>query len=303
MQLPSKRVAIYARVSTMDQTCEPQLRDLRAYVTARSWQAIEFVDQGVSGTKEKRPGLDRLLREVKARRIDVVVVAAFDRFSRSVRHLVETLELFRHLGVEFVSLREQIDTGSPLGQAVFTIVAAIAELERSLIAERGAGRTPPGASGRQASWSAARRSRSGSIGIGDPPEPSRSRGGAAARDLRVHVSPARARPSDRLGRPGRGGLGASTGHGLGRFRNPLGGRPLSSRPVVAAPRRSARSRTSRFWTSSAWALAVTQVQCAQMCRAERVFARHGPQGHQPAARPRHVSSPWRKMCPLAVRRP
>jgi len=136
MQLPSKRVAIYARVSTMDQTCEPQLRDLRAYVTARSWQAIEFVDQGVSGTKEKRPALDRLLREVKARRIDVVVVAAFDRFSRSVRHLVETLELFRHLGVEFVSVREQLDTASPLGKALFTIVAAIAELERSLIAER-----------------------------------------------------------------------------------------------------------------------------------------------------------------------
>src|SRR5262245_61914020 len=136
MQLPRKRVALYARVSTTDQSCEPQLQDLRAYVAARGWQAIEFVDQGVSGAKEKRPALDRLLREVKARRIDVVVVAAFDRFSRSVRHLVETLELFRHLGVEFVSLREQIDTGSPLGQAVFTIVAAIAELERSLIAER-----------------------------------------------------------------------------------------------------------------------------------------------------------------------
>jgi hypothetical protein len=72
---------------------------------------------------------------VKARRVDVVV-AAFDRFGRSVRHLVETLDLFRHLGIEFVSLREQIDTGSPLGQAVFTIIAAIAQLERSLIAER-----------------------------------------------------------------------------------------------------------------------------------------------------------------------
>jgi len=136
MQPAPKRVALYARVSTTDQTCEPQVRDLRAYITARGWQAIEFVDRGVSGKKEKRPGLDRLLREAKARRIDMVVVAAFDRFSRSVRHLVETLELFRHLGVEFVSLREQIDTGSPLGQAVFTIVAAIAELERSLIAER-----------------------------------------------------------------------------------------------------------------------------------------------------------------------
>src|SRR5262245_29792980 len=136
MQLPRKRVALYARVSTTDQSCEPQLQDLRAYVAARGWQAIKFVDQGVSGAKEKRPALDRLLREVKARRIDIVVVAAFDRFGRSVRHLVETLELFRHLSVEFVSLREHIDTGSPLGQAVFTIIAAIAQLERSLIVER-----------------------------------------------------------------------------------------------------------------------------------------------------------------------
>jgi DNA invertase Pin-like site-specific DNA recombinase len=76
------------------------------------------------------------MAEVKARRIDVVVVDAFDRFGRSVRHLVETLELFRHLGIEFISLREQIGTGSPLGHAVFTIIAAIAQLERSLIAER-----------------------------------------------------------------------------------------------------------------------------------------------------------------------
>src|SRR5439155_2195613 len=131
-----KRVAVYARVSTADQDCEPKLRDLREYVAARGWRAVEFVDQGVSGARERRPALDRLLAEVRARKVDVVVVAAFDRFGRSVRHLVETLELFRHLGVEFVSLREQIDTGSPLGQAVFTIIAAIAQLERSLIAER-----------------------------------------------------------------------------------------------------------------------------------------------------------------------
>jgi DNA invertase Pin-like site-specific DNA recombinase len=96
----------------------------------------EFTDVGISGTRERRPGLDKLIAEVKARRVDVVVVAAFDRLGRSVRHLVETLELFRHLGVEFISLREQIDTGSPLGQAVFTIIAAIAQLERSLIVER-----------------------------------------------------------------------------------------------------------------------------------------------------------------------
>src|SRR6266571_3104729 len=86
--------------------------------------------------RKRRPALDRLLAEVRARKVDVVVVAAFDRFGRSVRHLVETLELFRHLGVEFVSLREQIDTGTSLGQAVFTIIAAITQLERSLIVER-----------------------------------------------------------------------------------------------------------------------------------------------------------------------
>src|SRR5437870_2605682 len=133
---PTKRVAVYARVSTGDQSCEPQLRDVREYVAARGWQAEEYTDIGVSGARQRRPGLDRLLAAVKARRVDVVVVAAFDRMGRSVRHLVETLDLFRHLGVEFISLREQIDTGSPLGQAVFTIIAAIAQLERSLIAER-----------------------------------------------------------------------------------------------------------------------------------------------------------------------
>src|SRR5262249_41383565 len=130
-------VAIYARVSTADQSCEPQLRDLREYVAARGWQPVEFfVDQGVSGVRDRRPALDRLRAAVRARQVAVVVVAAFDRVGRSVRHLVETLNVFRHLGVEFISLREQIDTGSPLGEAVFTIIAAIAQLERNLIAER-----------------------------------------------------------------------------------------------------------------------------------------------------------------------
>src|SRR6266516_2274012 len=132
-----KRVAIYARVSTTDQTCDNQLRDLRDYCRARGWTDVrEFIDTGISGTKERRPALDKLMAAVKGRHVDVVVVAAFDRFGRSVRHLVEALELFRHLGVEFISLREQIDTGSPLGTAVFTIIAAIAQLERSLIVER-----------------------------------------------------------------------------------------------------------------------------------------------------------------------
>src|SRR6266516_789489 len=132
-----KRVACYLRVSTTEQTVENQRNDLRAYCKARGWDdVIEYSDTGVSGTRERRPGLDRLMSEVKARRVDVVVVAAFDRLGRSVKHLVEVFELFRHLGVEFISLREQIDTGSPLGQAVFTIIAAIAQLERSLIVER-----------------------------------------------------------------------------------------------------------------------------------------------------------------------
>src|SRR2546426_940826 len=132
-----KRVAIYARVSTTDQTCDNQLRDLRDYCRARGWTDVrEFIDTGISGTKERRPALDRMMVEVKAKRVDVVVVAAFDRFGRSVRHLVEALDLFHHLGVEFISLREQVDTGSALGQAIFTIIAAIAQLERSLIVER-----------------------------------------------------------------------------------------------------------------------------------------------------------------------
>src|SRR5437899_3790593 len=132
-----KRVALYCRVSTGDQTCDNQLRDLREYCRARGWTDVrEFIDTGISGTKERRPALDKMMAEVKARKVDVVVVAAFDRAGRSVRHLVETLELFRHLGVEFISLRESIDTGSPLGTAVFTIIAAIAQLERSLIVER-----------------------------------------------------------------------------------------------------------------------------------------------------------------------
>ena len=131
-----KRVACYLRVSTTEQTVENQRNDLRAYCAARGWDdVIEYNDTG-SGMRERRPDLDRLMSDVKTRRIDVVVVAAFDRLGRSVRHLVETLELFRHLGVEFISLRESIDTGSPLGTAVFTIIAAIAQLERSLIVER-----------------------------------------------------------------------------------------------------------------------------------------------------------------------
>ena len=131
------RVALYCRVSTTDQTCENQLRDLREYVRARGWQDVtEYADHGVSGTTDRRPALDRLMAAVRGRKVDIVVVAAFDRFARSTRHLVTALDEMQHVGVQFVSLREAIDTGSPLGRAMFVIVGAIAELERSLIVER-----------------------------------------------------------------------------------------------------------------------------------------------------------------------
>jgi DNA invertase Pin-like site-specific DNA recombinase len=131
------RVALYCRVSTTDQTCENQLRDLRDYCQARGWESPqEYVDHGVSGATDRRPALDALMAAVRGRKLDVVAVAAFDRFARSTRHLVTALDEMQHVGVQFISLREAIDTGSPLGRAVFVIVGAIAELERSLIVER-----------------------------------------------------------------------------------------------------------------------------------------------------------------------
>lgn len=133
------RVALYARVSTIGngQSPEMQLRELREYCERRSWTpAGEYVDVGISGTKEKRPELDRLLSDAHRRRFDAVVVWKFDRFARSVSHLLRALETFKALGVEFVSLSEQVDTSTPMGKMVFTVVGAVAELERSLIVER-----------------------------------------------------------------------------------------------------------------------------------------------------------------------
>ena len=131
-----KRVAIYARVSTSDQTCDNQLRDLREFAARRGWETVEFVDQGVSGTREKRPALDAMLSRVKKREFDVVLVWRFDRFARSTKFLVDALALFKSLGVEFASWSENLDTSTPMGEAMFTIVAAISKLERDIIAER-----------------------------------------------------------------------------------------------------------------------------------------------------------------------
>ena len=131
------RVAVYARVSTSDQSTESQLLDLRRYVHERGWDIFkEYVDEGVSGSKDSRPALNELMNDAKKRRFDVVLVWRFDRFARSTRHLILALEDFRGLGIDFVSYQENIDTSSPLGSAIFTIISAVAQLERDIIAER-----------------------------------------------------------------------------------------------------------------------------------------------------------------------
>src|SRR6202453_1138194 len=133
------RDAIYARVSNtgQGQPAEMQVRELREYCERRNWQiAGEYVDTGISGAKDSRPELNKLLADAHKRRFDVVVVWKFDRFARSVSHLLRALETFNALGIGFVSLSESIDTSTPAGKMVFTVLASVAELERSLIAER-----------------------------------------------------------------------------------------------------------------------------------------------------------------------
>lgn len=133
------RTAIYARVSTANNGQDPmvQVRELREYCERRSWAiAGEYVDLGFSGSKEKRPELDRLMFDAHRRRFDCVVVWKFDRFARSVSHLLRALETFKAQGIEFVSFSEQMDTSTPAGKMVFTVLGAVAELERSLIVER-----------------------------------------------------------------------------------------------------------------------------------------------------------------------
>lgn len=131
------RAAIYCRVSTFDQSVSMQLRELRQYAKRRGWKiASEFVDEGVSGAKASRPQLDKLMQDAHKRKFDAVVVWKFDRFARSVSHLLRALETFDSLGIAFVSLSESIDTSTPAGKMVFTVLGAVAELERSLIGER-----------------------------------------------------------------------------------------------------------------------------------------------------------------------
>ena len=154
--MTAKRIALYARVSTSKcekcgkrqsdhedldheyrgQDAEVQLRELREYIERRGWQIAEIYTDTVSGTKKSRPGLDKLMGDAARRRFDVVVVWRFDRFARSVSHLLRALEQFQALGIDFVSLSENVDTSTPTGKMIFTVLGAVAELERSLIVER-----------------------------------------------------------------------------------------------------------------------------------------------------------------------
>ncbi len=131
-----KRAALYMRVSTLDQHPETQLYDLRQMAQQRGYQIVEEYTDRISGAKAKRPGLDSMMRDARRGRFDVVLVWASDRIARSVKHFLDVLDELNRLNVEFVSFREQIDTGGPLGRAVVVIIGAIAELERNLIIER-----------------------------------------------------------------------------------------------------------------------------------------------------------------------
>ena len=132
------KVAIYARVSRgQGQDPEMQLRELREFCQRRGWAAAEeYVDAGVCGAREHRPQLDRLMADCRRRRLDAVIVYRYDRFARSLRQLVNALEEFRSLGIEFISLHEGVDTSTPNGRLVFGIFASIAEFERELIRDR-----------------------------------------------------------------------------------------------------------------------------------------------------------------------
>src|SRR5438876_11259126 len=128
--------ALYLRVSTLDQHPETQLHDLRQMAAQRGLEIAGVYEDRITGARASRPGLDRLMSDARQGKFQVLVVWSCDRLARSVRHFLETLDELNRLGVEFLSFREQLDTGGPLGRAVVIIVGAIAELERSLIVER-----------------------------------------------------------------------------------------------------------------------------------------------------------------------
>ncbi len=133
----NQRTAIYLRVSTADQKPDLQFDNLRAYAERAGLEIVrEYLDVAVSGRKQGRPRLDALMKDARDYAFDCVLVWKFDRFARSTQHLLTALEEFNHLGVRFVSIQDQVDTTSPMGKAMFTLIGAMAELESSLISER-----------------------------------------------------------------------------------------------------------------------------------------------------------------------
>lgn len=130
------RIALYARVSTGEQTPAPQLDALRAYASARGLEAREFVDHGESGRKDRRPQLDALRAAVRRREVDAVACVKLDRLARSVRHLCELAAELEALGVALVVLDQAIDTSTPAGRFTFHVLAAVGELEVEMIRER-----------------------------------------------------------------------------------------------------------------------------------------------------------------------
>ena len=130
------RAAIYARVSTLDQHVENQLTELRSYAERRDWTAVEYVDKGVSGARDRRPALDDLLKAARRRRFDVLVCWRLDRLGRNLRHLILLLDELQALGIAFVTLGEGIDTSTPAGRLQLHVLSAIAEFERERVRER-----------------------------------------------------------------------------------------------------------------------------------------------------------------------
>ena len=130
------RVAVYVRVSRLDQSPENQIAEVRRYVLARGWEGTEFIEHGVSGAKDKRPQLDRMLAGVRRKRFDAVVAWRLDRLGRSMRHLVLLLDELRALDVGLVTLGEGLDTTTPAGRMAFGIFASVAEFERERLRDR-----------------------------------------------------------------------------------------------------------------------------------------------------------------------
>jgi DNA invertase Pin-like site-specific DNA recombinase len=134
--MKTRQAAIYTRISTGEQSADLQTRELPEFCDRRGWHLADTYSDVMTGAKDKRPALDRLMADARRGKFQVVAVWRFDRFARSTSHLLRALEEFAALGIDFVSVTEAIDTSTPAGRMAFTVLGAVAELERSIIRER-----------------------------------------------------------------------------------------------------------------------------------------------------------------------